>query len=117
MLTTGAVVVTGAFHFRPELAFDFPPDGFRFSLGFLLGLGAATRIGVYDYLGYYDVCFIGDEVKEPGKVIPRSILISIVGVALIYVAINLSILGVVPWRGFVPASDPPAPGVSLLLGM
>src|SRR6266568_5612583 len=115
MLTTGAVIVTGAFHFRPELAFDFPPEGFKFSLGFLLGLGAATRIGVYDYLGYYDVCFIGDEVKEPGKVIPRSILISIVGVALIYVAINLSILGVVPWREFVPASDPPAPVVSLLM--
>src|SRR5438552_3973958 len=115
MLATGAVIVTGALHFDPKLAFDFPPEGFRFSLGFLLGLGAATRIGVYDYLGYYDVCFIGEEVKAPGKVIPRSILISIVGVALIYVAINLSIVGVVPWREFVPASDPPAPVVSLLM--
>src|SRR6266480_5163132 len=115
MLTTGAVIVTGALHFDPKLAFDFPPEGFKFSLGFLLGLGAATRIGVYDYLGYYDVCFIGDEVKDPGKVIPRSILISIVGVALIYVAINLSIVGVVPWREFVPATDPPAPVVSLLM--
>jgi len=115
MLTTGAVIVTGALHFNPKLAFDFPPEGFKFSIGFLLGLGAATRIGVYDYLGYYDVCFIGDEVKDPGKVVPRSILISIVGVALIYVAINLSIVGVVPWREFVPASDPPAPVVSLLM--
>ena len=115
MLATGAVVVTGALHFDPKLAFDFPPEGFRFSLGFLLGLGAATRIGVYDYLGYYDVCFIGEEVKDPGKVIPRSIIISIVAVALIYVAINFSIIGVVPWREFVPASDPPAPVVSLLM--
>jgi amino acid transporter len=115
MLTTGAVIVTGALHFNPKLAFDFPPESFRFSLGFLLGLGAATRIGVYDYLGYYDVCFIGDEVKDPGKVIPRSIIISIVGVALIYVAINFSIIGVVSWREFVPASDPPAPVVSLLM--
>src|SRR5216117_2562480 len=115
MLTTGAVIVTGALHFNPKLAFDFPPEGFKFSLGFLLGLGAATRIGVYDYLGYYDVCFIGEEVKDPGKVIPRSIIISIVAVALIYVAINFSIIGVVPWREFVPASDPPAPVVSLLM--
>src|SRR3989454_9078171 len=115
MLTAGAVIVSGALHFNPKLAFDFPPEGFKFSLGFLLGLGAATRIGVYDYLGYYDVCFIGDEVKDPGKVIPRSILISIVGVALIYIAINFSIIGVVPWREFVPATDPPAPVVSLLM--
>jgi amino acid transporter len=115
LLTTGAVIVTGALHFNPKLAFDFPSEGFKFSLGFLLGLGAATRIGVYDYLGYYDVCFIGDEVKNPGKTIPRSIIISIIGVALIYVAINFSIIGVVPWREFVPATDPPAPVVSLLM--
>ena len=34
--------------------------------------------------------------------IPRSILISIVFVAIIYMAINLSVIGVVPWREFVP---------------
>ena len=103
LLTTGAVIVTGALHFNPKLAFDFPAGAFNFSWGFLLGLGAASRFGVYDYLGYYDVCYIGDEVKEPGKVIPRSIILSVIGVALIYFAINLSIIGVVPWREFVPA--------------
>src|SRR5919206_331342 len=50
LLTTLAVVFTGARHFDPKLAFDFPPHAFDLSLGFLLGLGAATRIGVYDYL-------------------------------------------------------------------
>ena len=56
----------------------FRPGAFNFSLGFLIGLGAASRVGIYDYLGYYDICYIGDEVKDPGRVIPRSILISIV---------------------------------------
>src|SRR5919199_5114987 len=69
LLTTLAVIVTGAMHFDARLAFDFPPHAFDFSLGFLFGLGAATRIGVYDYLGYYDVCYIADEVREPGRVI------------------------------------------------
>jgi amino acid transporter len=107
MLTTGAVIISGALHFDPRLAFDFPPGAFHFSLSFLLGLGAASRIGLYDYLGYYDVCYIGDEVKEPGKVLPRSIILSLLAVALIYFAINLSIIGVVPWREFVPASNHP----------
>ena len=115
MLTTLAVIATGVLHFQPAVAFDFGGQPFQFSLGFLLGLGAATRIGVYDYLGYYDVCYIGDEVKQPGRTIPRSILISIVGVAAIYFAINLSIIGVVPWREFVPAGDPPPPIVSLFM--
>ncbi len=107
LLTTGAVIATGALHFDPGKAFDFPPGAFRFSLGFLLGLGAASRIGIYDYLGYYDVCYIGEEVRDPGRVIPRSIFWSILGVALIYLAINLSIIGVVPWREFVPAAERP----------
>ena len=107
ILTVIVVIVTGALHFNPRLAFDFPPGAFNFSIGFLLGLGAASRIGVYDYLGYYDVCYIGDEVENPGRVIPRSILLSTVAVALIYVAINFSIIGVVPWREFVPAGSHP----------
>jgi amino acid transporter len=107
LLTTLAVIVSGALHFDAARAFDFPPGAFDFSLGFLFGLGAASRVGIYDYLGYYDICYIGDEVKDPGRVIPRSILISILAVAAIYLAINLSIIGVVPWREFVPADAHP----------
>jgi amino acid transporter len=103
LLTTGAVILTGVAHFDPKIAFDFPPGAFNFSTGFLFGLGAASRIGVYDYLGYYDICYIGDEVKNPGRTIPRSIIISVIAVAAIYVAINLSIIGTVPWREFTPA--------------
>jgi len=107
LITVLAVIVTGAAHFDPGIAFDFPPGAFNFSLGFFLGLGAAARIGIYDYLGYYDVCYIGDEVRDPGRVIPRSILISTIAVAVIYIGINLSIIGVVPWREFVPAAAHP----------
>src|SRR5262245_18534092 len=84
MVTVIAVILTGVVHFDSRVAFDFPPGAFNFSIGFFLGLGAASRIGVYDYLGYYDVCYIGDEVRNPGRVIPRSILWSTVAVALIY---------------------------------
>src|SRR2546423_9687912 len=107
LITVLAVIFTGAAHFNPRIAFDFPPGAFNLSLGFFLGLGAATRIGIYDYLGYYDVCYIGDEVRDPGRVIPRSIIISTIAVAIIYIGINFSIIGVVPWREFVPAGDHP----------
>ena len=117
LLTVGVVVLSGPFHFNARLAFDFPPHAFTFSLGFFMGLGAAARVGVYDYLGYYDICYIGDEVREPGRVIPRSILISLAAVAAIYMTMNVAIIGVVPWREFVPplgtpAPDPPPPVVS-----
>ncbi len=105
LLTTGAVIFGGVGHFNPKIAFDFPPHAFDFSLGFVFGLGAAAQIGIYDYLGYYDVCYLGDEVKDPGKVIPRSILISLVAVGFIYMAMNFSIIGVIPWREFA-VTDP-----------
>jgi amino acid transporter len=107
IITTGAVIFGGVGHFNPRLAFDFPPHAFDFSMGFVFGLGAAAQIGIYDYLGYYDVCYVGDEVKEPGRNIPRSILISLLAVAVIYMAMNFSMIGVVPWREFALA-DPNA---------
>ena len=107
LVTTLAVIVTGAFHFDPAIAFDVPEGAFHFSTGFLFGLGAAARVGIYDYLGYYNICYIGEEVRNPGRVIPRSILISVLAVAVIYIAINLSIIGVVPWRDFVPNTAHP----------
>jgi amino acid transporter len=78
LVTTIAIIATGVLHFDRRIAFDFPPGAFSFSLGFLFGLGAASRVAVYDYLGYYDVCYIGDEVRDPGRVIPRSIVIGVV---------------------------------------
>jgi len=58
----------------------------------------------YDYWGYYNVCFLGDEVRDPGRNIPRALLLSILIVAGLYIMMNVSILGVVPWRDMVAAS-------------
>src|SRR5260370_1157489 len=103
LLTTAAVIITGALHFDRKLAFDFPPGAFHLSGKFLLGLGAACRFGMYDYLGYYDICYIGDEVKNPGKVIPRSIIISVAGVGLLYLGWYLSLIVAGAWVVFVSA--------------
>ncbi len=107
MLTVAVVLVGGLLHFDSAKAFDFPPNPWAFSSGFLLGLGAAARIGIYDFLGYYDICYLGDEVKDPGRTIPRAVITSLVVVAALYVGINLSINGVISWREFVPAEKHP----------
>ena len=78
LITVGAVMVSGMLHFSSAVAFDFPPHAFTISTGFLLGLGGAMRIAMYDFLGYYDVCYIGGEVKSPERVLPRAILLSVV---------------------------------------
>jgi amino acid transporter len=92
------ILVLGLPHFDARRAFDFPPGAFSFTRSFFLGMGSATLISVYNYLGYYDICYIGDEVREPARVIPRSILYSIAACAIGYVAIHLALIGVLPWR-------------------
>jgi amino acid transporter len=95
------VIFAGLTNFNASVAFDFPPDAFTLRPEFFTGLGAALLIAVYDYWGYYNVNFFAGEVKEPEKTIPRAIILSIVLVAAIYIVMNISILGVIPWREFV----------------
>lgn len=63
-------------------------------------------IAVYDYWGYYNVCFFGGEVKDPGRTIPRAVIYSILAVAAIYIVMNISILGVIPWRELADTAKP-----------
>ncbi len=108
MLTIGWVIFAGVTHFDPKIAFDFPPGAFTLRPEFFTGLGAALLVAVYDYWGYYNVCFLGGEVKEPGRNIPRAVLLSILLVAIIYIVMNISILGVIPWREFAGTANTPA---------
>ena len=56
------------------------------------GLAQATLITTYDYWGYYNICFLGSEVRQPEKTIPRGILLSVLFVSMFYVAMNLAAL-------------------------
>src|SRR5579864_134587 len=98
MGTMGWIIFAGLTHFNFARAFDFPPGAFTLSHGFFTGLGGAMLIATYDYWGYYNVCFLGDEIEDPGRNIPRALLLSILLVACLYIVMNVSILAVVPWR-------------------
>jgi len=101
LVTIGLVTAAGLTHFDHRLAFDFPPDAWTVDRRLFFGLGGAIAIAMYDYLGYYQVCYLGDEVADPERTLPRSIIISVLLVALAYLAMNIGILGVLPWREVV----------------
>ncbi|HXY25412.1 MAG TPA: APC family permease [Candidatus Acidoferrum sp.] len=88
----------GMRHFNAKLAFDFPPGAFDFSWIWFAGLGSAMVSTIYSYWGYYNICHLGSEIKDPERNIPRGIFLSIFGIAILYLAMQTSILGVVPWR-------------------
>ena len=105
-LTVAWIIFAGLTHFSAARAFDFPSGAFHPSNAFFTGMGAAMLIATYDYWGYYNVCFLGAEIKDPGRTIPRALILSILAVAAVYVVMNISVLGVIPWRELVvPASQ------------
>jgi amino acid transporter len=96
MLITVLGVIFAAFtHFNADLAFTFPEDG---GSKFFSGLGAGLVLAIYDYLGYNTTAYLGAEIKNPGRVIPRSIVIAIVGIMCLYFLLQVGVLGVVPWQ-------------------
>jgi amino acid transporter len=103
VLTLGATawIVAGGVTHGSFAVISFPPGAWQISRGFWLGLGGATLYAAYDYMGYNTICGVGGEVVRPETTIPRSILTSVVIVCAVYVAMNVSIISVVPWRDAV----------------
>ncbi|MGC1870396.1 MAG: APC family permease [Acidobacteriaceae bacterium] len=65
------------------------------------GFSAGLLIAIYNYGGYYNICFLAGEVKDPRRIIPRAIFWSILIVASLYVFLNISVLQVIPVHEFM----------------
>jgi amino acid transporter len=101
------IIFTGLTHFDRHLALNFPAHAFQLTPEFFTGLGAAMLVASYDYWGYYNICFLSEEVKDAEKNVPRAVLISIGVVAVLYITMNVSVLGVVPWQELVGTAHSP----------
>jgi amino acid transporter len=99
------IILTGVVRGHLSQAFAFPPGAFHLTPAFFLGLGSAMMFATYDYWGYYNITFLGGEVKDAARTVPRAILIAIALVAAIYLAMNISVLAVLPWQGLVGAQN------------
>ena len=99
LVSIGALIAAAFTHFHADLAFTFPEGAFDLgNSGFWFGLAGGLTIGIYDYLGYNTSAYLAGEVEQPGKVIPKSIILSIVGILAIYLLMQVGVLGVVDWH-------------------
>lgn len=73
-------------------------DGLTLNYAFVTVIGFACVKSVYSYLGYYNVCHLGGDIINPSKNIPRSMFLSIGGIAVLYLCMNISVVSVIPWQ-------------------
>ena len=98
ILTIGWIIIGGIAHgnfFQPLKDIN---EGFSWGHLASFAFGQACIKSIYSYLGYYNVCHLGGEIKNPGKNIPRSMFISVIGIAILYIAMNMSVSSVIPWQ-------------------
>jgi amino acid transporter len=95
LIAVGLTIAASYSNFHPSLAFHYPHGSF--GPGFVTALGAGLLIAIYDYLGYNTVAYMGGEVRNPGRVMPRAIIISIVTIMVIYLVLNIGVVGALPW--------------------
>ncbi len=116
VLATLAIVIgAGLPHLRLEaFAFWRAP---RLDGGFgYAGLGVALIYAVYDYLGYYNICYLGDEVRDPHRTIPRVIVISILAIGVIYLVMNACLISVLPMRQAMTSQSIVSDYLAFLMG-
>lgn len=73
-------------------------DGLTINYAFASAIGFSSVKSIYSYLGYYNVCHLGGEIINPSKNIPRSMFLSIGGIAVLYLLMNISVVSVIPWQ-------------------
>jgi amino acid transporter len=91
-----ATIIAAFTHFSGAQAFAFTPGAFGGHGTFWAGLGAGLIIAIYDYLGYNTTAYLGAEIRDPGRTIPRSIIFSIVGIMSLYFLLQIGVLGSIP---------------------
>jgi amino acid transporter len=92
------IIIAGGCRFDPARAFAAATAADAPEGAFVVRLGSAMVLALYSYLGYYNICYLGGEVRDPGRTIPRAILLSAAFVGVLFVALHLAMLGQVPWQ-------------------
>lgn len=92
------IIISGFTHQQHSIPVLPHGDTSFFSYVFWAAVAHGSLKTVYSYLGYYNVCHLGGEIKHPEVNIPRSIFISIGAIAVLYLLMNLAVMSVIPWQ-------------------
>src|SRR5215831_7083077 len=96
LITMCCIIAGGFIHGNFLSPVEHINEGLQVDKTFAAALGFASVKTMYSYLGYYNVCHLGGEIVQPQKNIPKSMFISVAGIALLYLLMNISVASVLP---------------------
>ena len=96
--------ILGFAYFSTDNLFLAPAAQEKVNTSFLMLLVAGVSGTIWSYAGFTNVLYMAGEIKNPKKIIPKSLLLSVGFVTLIYTLIALSTSIFVPYNELVNTS-------------
>jgi APA family basic amino acid/polyamine antiporter len=84
--------------------------------GVLVAFAGALQLVIGAYGGWYAAAFFGEEQTNPGRDIPRALVVSVLLMMTLYVTVNLAYLRVLPMAEFSATKLPAASAMQRLMG-
>ena len=82
----------------------------------IVALAVAMRAIINTYNGWDEVVYFSEEMKEPERTLPRAMAAGIIGVAVLYLLVNLALLNVLSPAAMAGSTLVAADAVKLVLG-
>jgi amino acid transporter len=92
LVSIAGVIFSGFAHASATGGFQIPAMPAMSGRLLISGLAQGTLLTTYCYWGYYNITFLGSEVRRPESTIPRAILLSVFLVAAFYLLMDLAVL-------------------------
>jgi amino acid transporter len=70
------------------------------------GIGAASLLAFFAFIGFEDMANVAEEVKDPTKTMPRAIIWTLILATLVYVATSAAVLFAVPLSDLASSAAP-----------
>ena len=72
----------------------------------LLGVMTAAILVFFAYLGFENLADVSEEVKDPSRTMPKALLLSVAVTTVIYTAVSISAVSILPWQQLGASSAP-----------
>jgi APA family basic amino acid/polyamine antiporter len=108
--------LVGLFFMTADNFTPFAPNGLGTGDGMWGGVTAAAALTLWAFIGLESATVPAEEVKDPGRTIPRATILGTAVTTLVYIVATIAIVGILPLTRLADSSSPFAAAAAEIFG-